>query len=80
MAWGGLPAAWLRAAPQRLGAARMPSNELHAAAHKGRLPDLRAQVTAKGAEGTLAAGAPFRAPPTLRALSLTRAGSVWRQR
>ena len=32
MAWGGLPAAWLRAAPQRLGAARMPSNELHAAA------------------------------------------------
>ena len=41
----------------------MPSNELHAAAMDGRLTDVATELTAKGAEGTLAAGAPCRAPP-----------------
>ena len=63
MAWGDLLAAWPRAAPQRLRAPRMPENELHSAAKLGRLADLRAELTAKDAEGTLAAGAPCRAPP-----------------
>ena len=48
----------------------MPSNELHAAATEGRLADLSTELTAKDAEGTLAAGAPCRAPPnSLRPLS-----------
>ena len=46
-----------------LRAPRMPSNELHAAAKEGRLVDLSAGIMAKDAEGTLAAGAPCRAPP-----------------
>eukprot|EP01045_Picozoa_sp_COSAG04_P047875 COSAG04_NODE_18092_length_449_cov_0.872159_1_plen_92_part_01 len=39
------------------------SNELHVAAQHGRLAELRAGLTAKDAEGTLATGAPCRAPP-----------------
>ena len=65
MAWAGgeLLAAWPRTVPQRLRAPRMPENELHDAAYTGRLADLRAGLTAKDAEGTLAAGTPCRAPP-----------------
>ena len=48
--------------PQRLAAG--DAADLHAAAGEGRLADLGAGLTAKGAEGTLAAGAPRRAPPT----------------
>ena len=55
-------------------------NELHAAAQDGRLPDLRAGLAAKDAEGTLAAGAAAAHPAQLPLPSLTRAGSVWRQR
>ena len=68
----------MRGSPGR--SERMPANELHAAAEDGRLADLGAGLTAKGAEGTLAAGTPCRAPPNPPALSLTRAGPVWRQR
>ena len=41
----------------------VPGLNLHTAAHDGRLADLRAGLTAKGAEGTLAAGTPCHAPP-----------------
>ena len=56
-------------------AARHP---LHAAAYDGRLADLGAGLTAKQADGTLAAGAPCRTPPNSLAASHTRAGYVWR--
>eukprot|EP01045_Picozoa_sp_COSAG04_P015262 COSAG04_NODE_1193_length_7792_cov_7.972442_9_plen_69_part_00 len=64
MAWG-RPAGSLAedGGAALLRAVRMPYNELHAAANDGRLADLAAQVTAKDAEGTLAAGAPCRASP-----------------
>ena len=65
MAWAGASwlAAWPRAAPQRLRAPRMPANELHTAARQGRQADLADGLTAKDAEGTLAAGAPCRTLP-----------------
>ena len=56
-------------------AARFP---LHAAAADGRLADLGAGLTAKDAEGTLAAGAPC--PAQLPPPFLIRARVVWRQR
>ena len=76
MAWagGGSLAAWPRAGAAPLHAPRMPANELHAAAKNGRLADLRAGLTAMDAEGTLAAGAPCRAPPNSLPPSLTRTG------
>ena len=58
----------------------MPSNELHTAAKEGQLGDLRCGVTAKDAEGTLAAGAPRRAPPDSPCPLSPAPGSVWRQR
>ena len=61
-------------------APRMPYNELDTAAEEGRLADLAGEVIAKDEEGTLAAGAPCRAPPNSPLSSLTHAGPVWRQR
>ena len=61
----------MRGSPGR--SERMPANELHAAAEDGRLADLRDGLTAKGAEGTLAAGAPCRAPPNCPACPLSPA-------
>eukprot|EP01045_Picozoa_sp_COSAG04_P015254 COSAG04_NODE_1193_length_7792_cov_7.972442_1_plen_114_part_10 len=63
MAGGDLLAAWPRAVAALLRAARMPENELHAAVGEGRLADLADGLRKKDAEGTLAAGAPCRAPP-----------------
>ena len=58
----------------------MPPNGLHAAAEEGRLADLPAELTAKDAEGTLAAGTPCRAPPNSPCPLSPAPGSVWRQR
>eukprot|EP01045_Picozoa_sp_COSAG04_P022305 COSAG04_NODE_2502_length_4005_cov_2.639017_1_plen_186_part_10 len=75
LGWGRPAGSLAEGGAALLRAPRMPANELHNAVSEGRLADLAAELTAKDAEGTLAAGAPCRAPhPTPPALSHPRPG------